>query len=91
MRQSKLSFGPVGFGFNVSPKKAATSSDDDEDASNAPVIPKRKSSLKANTSGKSSTAKSIVKGASKVAAVAKAGMQGEKGVRKTVRAVSGAE
>jgi hypothetical protein len=97
MRQSRLSFGPASFGFNVSPKKGAVANgddaeEDDEDASSGPTIPKRKSSLKADTSKqRPSTAKSLVKGVSKVAAAAKVGVQGDKAIRKTIRAVSGAE
>ena len=91
MRQSRLSFGPVGFSYNVSPKKSSAEEDEDADASSGPAIPKRKSSLKASTStARPSTAKSIVKGASKIAKAATVGVQGEKGIRKTVRAVSGA-
>jgi hypothetical protein len=96
MRQSRLSFGPTNFGFNVSPKKRAITNGEDEDAgedaSAGPVIPKRKSSLKADTSrARPTTAQSIARGVSKAAAAAKVGFQGDKAIRKTIRAVSGAE
>jgi hypothetical protein len=104
MRQSRISFGGRGIGFNVSPKRRSAPEDEEdrakasEDAGKGPKIPKRGSSLKAgasnnnkNNNARPSTAKSLAKGVSKAAAAAKLGVQGDKAIRKTIRAVSGAE
>jgi hypothetical protein len=88
-RQSRIGFGPAGFGFHVSPKKVVVA-EEEEDASSGPVIPKRGSSLKATSNARPSTAKSVLKGVSKVASAAKIGVQGDRAIRKTIRAVSGA-
>lgn len=98
MKQSRLSFGFGGIGFNVSPKKQSTSEDDanenDEalDLTHGLQVPKRSSSLKVGSSiARPSTAKSLAKSVTKVAATAKLGVKGDKAVRKTIRAVSGAD
>jgi histone-lysine N-methyltransferase ASH1L len=91
-RQSRLSFGPTGFGLKMSPKRHDEIADASGSISKAPAIPKRNSSLKAGTTNaRPNTAKSLAKGASKVVATVKLGMQGDSAIRKTIRAVSGTE
>lgn len=92
-RQSRIGFGPAGFSFHMSPQKVVAAKDEDEaeeEASGGPVIPKRGSSLKATSNARPSTAKSVLKGVSKVASAARVGVQGDRAIRKTIRAVSGA-
>jgi hypothetical protein len=95
MRQSRISFGLGGIGFNVSPKmRRAPEDNEDADLSESkakgPKIPKRESSLKAyTTNARPSTAKSLARNVSKVAATAKLGVQGDKAIQETIRTVSG--
>jgi hypothetical protein len=82
MRQAKLSFASTGsLGLKVSPEKVKTTAVAEETVARGPAIPKRGSSL-AGTSAAGRARKAV--------AVAKAGVMGEAGVRKSVRRVSGA-
>lgn len=83
MRQAKLSFASTGsLGLKVSPEKPkAVVVDEEESVGRGPTIPKRGSSL---------AGISAARRARKAASIAKHGILGEAGVRKTVRRVSGA-